>query len=63
MSQFSGMSTGTTLGKGMEDLYQNENYLQDADKIREFIEEHTGFKVVKISSNPKSAQITLRAKS
>ena len=62
MNHFSGMSTGTTLGKGIEEVYQNKNYLDDIGKIRDFINENTGFKIEKISAKPQSATLILRAK-
>jgi hypothetical protein len=61
--QFSGMSTGTTLGKGLEEAYKNKKYLKDIELLSKFIANNTGYCVSKISANPKSATIILRAKS
>ena len=62
MNQFSGMSTGTTLGKGLEELYQNKDYLEDIDRIKDFVAKNTGFRIEHVTANPKHAIIKLRAK-
>ena len=62
MNQFSGISTGTTLGKGLEDFYKNKEFLADIEKIKEFIIENTGYRIETATAAPKYAIIKLRPK-
>ena len=49
--QLGPFSTGTTLGKGIAEAYPgNKRYMQDYERIRDFINTQTSFRVVQGSA-------------
>ena len=62
MNHFSGMSTGSILGKGIAERYSNALFKDDIDKIREYIDDNTGFAIERITADSRSATIILRAR-